>query len=129
MRPSSPRRRVVMVNRHMQHSDLGGETALGSHDINMTTEEARNASKGRISKDLAHDAIVSLGRSRTLDTVVALASKCDMSVAEGGAASPATRQCCNKTPQLGQTNGKQPRRLLPRSATTTLVQVYTFSTS
>ena len=70
-----------MINWNMQHSDLGGETTLGSHDINMTAEEARNASKGRISKDLSHNAVVSLGRSRTVDAVVALASKCDMSVA------------------------------------------------
>ena len=58
----------------MQHRDLDGETTLGSHDINVTTEEARNASKGRISKDLTHSAVVRLGRSRTVDTVVALAS-------------------------------------------------------
>ena len=70
-----------MVNRDMQHRDLDGETTLGSHNINMIAEEARNASEGRISKDLTHDAVISLGRSRTVDTVVALASKCDMSMA------------------------------------------------
>ena len=63
-----------MINGNMQHRDLDGETTLGSHDINVTTEEARNASKGRISKDLTHSAVVSLGRSRTVDAVVALAS-------------------------------------------------------
>ena len=70
-----------MVNRDMQHRDLDGETTLGSHNINMTAEEARNASEGRISKDLTHDAVISLGGSRTVDAVVALASKCDMSMA------------------------------------------------
>ena len=70
-----------MINRNMQHSDLIWETTLGSHDINMIAKEARNASEGRISQDLAHDAVISLGRSRTVDTVVALASKCDMLVA------------------------------------------------
>ena len=74
MRPRSPRRRVIVINGNMQHRDLDGETTLGSHDINVTTEEARNASKGRISKDLTHSAVVRLGRSRTVDTVVALAS-------------------------------------------------------
>ena len=63
-----------MVSRDMQHRDLDRETTLGSHDINMTAKEARNASKGRISKDLTHSAVVSLGRSRTVDAVVALAS-------------------------------------------------------
>ena len=128
MRPRGPRGRVIVVNGHMQHRDLSRETTLSGHDINVTTEEARNASKGRISKDLAHHTVVRLGRSRTVDTVGALASQCDMLVAKGGAASPASWQRCNKTAQLGQANGKQPRRLFPRGATTTLVKVYTFCT-
>ena len=69
-----------MVNRNMQHRDLDGETTLGSHDINMTAEEARNASKGRISKDLAHSAVISFGRGSTINTVSTLAREGDMRV-------------------------------------------------
>ena len=89
-----------MINWNMQHRDLGGETTLGSHDTNVTAEEARNASEGRISKDLAHSTVVRLGRSRTVDTVVALASQCNMLVSESRAAPPAPWQSRNKKAQL-----------------------------
>ena len=52
-----------MVNGNMQHRDLRRETTFGCHDINMTTEEACNAPKGRISKDLAHHTVVGFGRA------------------------------------------------------------------
>ena len=44
-------------------------------NINMTTKEARNAPKGRISKDLAHNAVVGLSRGSTVDTVFTRASQ------------------------------------------------------
>ena len=81
-----------MIHGNVQHRDLGGETTLGSHDINVTAGEARNASEGRISKDPAHSTVVRLGRSRTVDTVGALACQCDTLVAKGRAASPAPWQ-------------------------------------
>ena len=59
MRPRSPRVLVTMVNGNMQYRNLIWKTTLGSHDINVTTEEARNASEGRISQDLAHDTVMS----------------------------------------------------------------------
>ena len=66
----------------------GGETMLGCHD-NMTAEEAHNASKGRISKDLAHHTVVRLGRGNTVDAVFTLAGQGNMLVTESGAAPPA----------------------------------------
>ena len=79
----------------MQHRDLGRETTLSRHDINMTTEEARNASEGSISKDLAHHTVVRLGRGSTVNTVFTLAGQGNMLVSESGAAPPAPRQPCN----------------------------------
>ena len=40
--------------------------------------KARNASKGRISKDLAHHTVVRLGRGSTVNTVFTLASQGNM---------------------------------------------------
>ena len=79
----------------MQHRNLSRETTLSGHDINVTTEEVHNASKGRIGKDLAHHTVVRLGRGRTVNTVVALASQGNMLVSESGAAPPAPRQRCD----------------------------------
>ena len=64
----------------MQLSNLRGETTLRCHDINMPMKEARNASEGRISKDLAHRAVISLGGGRTINTVIALARESNMPV-------------------------------------------------
>ena len=79
-----------MVNGNMQHRDFRRETTLGCHDINMTSEEARNASKGRISKDLAHHTVVGFGRGGTVYTVPTLARQGNMIVAKGGAATPSS---------------------------------------
>ena len=79
-----------MINGDMQHRDLGRETTLSGHDINVTTEEARNASKGRISKDLAHHTVVGFGRGGTVYTVPTLARQGNMIVAKGGAATPSS---------------------------------------
>ena len=49
-----------MIKGNMQHSDLRRETTFSCHDTNMTTKEALNAPKGRISKDLAHHAVMVL---------------------------------------------------------------------
>ena len=40
--------------------------------------KARNASKGRISKDLAHHTVVCLGRGSTVNTIFTLASQGNM---------------------------------------------------
>ena len=89
-----------MVKRYMQHSDLWWETTFSCHDINMTTKEARNASKGRISKDLAHSAVICSGRAIMVDTVITLAGEGKMSVPKGGAAPPTPGQPSNKLPEL-----------------------------
>ena len=78
MRPRSPRVRIIVISGDTQHRDLGRETTLSGHDINVTTEEARNASKGRISKDLAHHTVVRLGRGSTVNTVFTLSSQGNM---------------------------------------------------
>ena len=90
-------------------------------------EEARNASKGRISKDLAHSAVVSLGRGSTVNTVSTRASGGNMSVPQRGAAPPASGQLSNKLTKLRKIDGKQPRRLLPGRAAATLVEMNTLS--
>ena len=69
-----------MVKRDMQLSNLRGETTFRCHDINMPMKEARNASKGCISKYLAHRAVISLGRGSTINTVSTLAREGDMPV-------------------------------------------------
>ena len=73
MRPGSPRLRVVMVKRDMQLSNLRGESALCCHDTRMPMQEARNTPKGSISKDLAHQTVVCLGRGGTVNAVSTLA--------------------------------------------------------
>ena len=121
MRPSSPRLGVVMIKGDMQHSDLWRETTFSCHDTSMTTKEARNAPEGRISKDLAHHAVIGLGRGSMANTVITLAGQGDMLVPKGGAAPPTPGQLSDKLPKLRNTDGKQPRRLLPGRTAATLV--------
>ena len=89
-----------MVKGDMQHSDLWWETTLSCHDINMTMEEARNASKGRISKDLAQSAVICFGRGSSVNTVNTLTGEGNMSVPKCGAAPPAPGQSSNKLTEL-----------------------------
>ena len=114
-----------MVKGSMQHRNLWRETTFSCHDTNMTTKEARNVPEGRISKDLAHYAVIGFGRGGTINTVLTLAGQGDMSVPKGGAAPPTPWQLSNKLPKLRNTDCKQPRRFFPRSTTTTLVKVNT----
>ena len=93
----------------------------------MTMKEARNASKGRISKDLAQSAVVSLGRGSTVSTVSTLAREGNMSVSQRGAAPPASGQLSNKLTKLREVDGKQPRRPLLGRAAATLVKMNTLS--
>ena len=89
-----------MVNGNMQHRNLIRKTTLGGHDINMVTEDVRNAPKGRICKGPAHNTVVSLSRGRTANDVVTLARQSHMRVSKGRAAPPASRQPSNQTAQL-----------------------------
>ena len=89
-----------MVKRDMQHSDLWRETTFSCHDINMTTKEARNAPKGRISKGPAHNAVICLGGGSTVDSVITFAGEGNMPVPKGGAAPPTPGQLSNKLPEL-----------------------------
>ena len=95
-----------MVKGNAQLSNLIWKTTLGSHDINVTTEEARNASKGRIRKNPAHYTVVRFGRCCTVHAVVTLARQSFMRVADGGAALPAPRQPCNQAAQLRNADGE-----------------------
>ena len=112
-----------MANGNMEHRNLVWKTTLGSHDTNVTTEEARNASKGRICMDPAHNAVISFGRGRTVHAIVTLARQSHMLVSGGGAAPPAPRQPCNQAAQFRDADGKKPRRFLPKRTAAALVKV------